>query len=29
MPFREVGMSLHAIQGRDSKVVEINVEIVS
>ena len=28
MPFREVGMSLHAIQGRDSKVVGINVEIV-
>ena len=28
MPFREVGMSLHAFQGRDSKVVGINVEIV-
>ena len=28
MPFREVGMSLHAIQERDSKVVGINVEIV-
>ena len=28
MPFREVGMSLHAFQGRNSKVVGINVEIV-
>ena len=28
MPFREVGMSLRAIQGRDSKVVGINVERV-
>ena len=28
MPFGEVGMSLHAVQGRDKKVVGINVEIV-
>ena len=28
MPFREVGMSLYAIQGRDSKVLGINVETV-